>query len=311
MMIRPLPHDILLWGLLGTIGLGVVLYLGGLSTTLQLGNAQVQGVLLVPALPTSLYITMALVVCAGVGITLVVSFVQRQRKPLEPQRQRESTLPRAPWQVFLHLLAWAVLCALGVRWLMQHGAEVLQWWEQWSHELETLPDLLAVNTRSLFRQVDSPAAGYTLFLVVIIVYGGLAALGIWVLCTDREPAGALAPQEHPRTRQVRRAVTAGLQALQQHTEARQAIIACYARLEHLLEDHGVPAHQALTPQEYMGAALQGLDLPVAAFAGLVALFEQARYSVHPLDDTARTLAIAHLAAIKHHLEGEPAGATLV
>jgi hypothetical protein len=193
---------------------------------------------------------------------------------------------------------------------MLHGAELLQWWAQWSHELEALPELLATNTRSLFRQVDSPTAGYAIFLVVIMVYGGLAALGIWVLCTDREPVHSHASPEHPRTLQVRRAVTAGLQALQQHTEPRQAIIACYARLEHLLEDHGVPAYHTLTPQEYMGAALQGLDLPVAAFAGLVALFEQARYSLHPLDNTARTLAIAHLASIKDHLEGETAGATL-
>jgi hypothetical protein len=309
-MIRPLPPDILLWGLLGTIGLGVVLYLGGLSTTLRLGNAQVQGVILVPALPTAMYVTMALVVGAGVGITLLTSFVQRRRQPTDAQRRREPERPRAPWQVLVHLLAWAVLCALGLRWLMQHGAELLQWWAQWSHELETLPELLATSTHSLFRQVDSPTAGYALFLVVVIVYGGLAALGIWVLCTDRDPPYALAPQEDARTQQVRRAVTAGLHALQQHADPRQAIIACYARLEYLLEDHGVPAYRALTPQEYMGAALQGLDLPVAAFAGLVALFEQARYSLHPLDDTARTLALTHLATLKHHLEGETAGAIL-
>ena len=292
------------------IGLGAVLYLGGLSATLYLGDAQVQGVILVPALPTALYITMALVVGAGVGVTLLASFVQRRRKPLAAQHQRASELRQAPWQVFLHLLAWAVFCALGVRWLMRHGAELLQWWAQWSHELETLPEILATNTRSLFQQVDSPTAGYALFIMVVVVYGGLAALGLWVLCTDREPAHARAPQEHARTRQVRRAVTAGLHVLQHHTDPRQAIIACYARLEHLLEDHGVPAYQALTPQEYMGAALQGLDLPVAALASLVALFERARYSLHPLDETARAQAIAHLGTIKHHLEGVTAGATL-
>ena len=40
---------------------------------------------------------------------------------------------------------------------------------------------------------------------------------------------------------------------------RLAIIACYARLEYLLEDHGVPAYHHLTPQEYMGTAVRGLD----------------------------------------------------
>lgn len=99
-------------------------------------------------------------------------------------------------------------------------------------------------------------------------------------------------------------MSAGLRELREHTEPRQAIIACYARLEHLLEDHGLPAYHHLTPQEYMGAALRGLDLPLDTFAGLVGLFELARYSLHPLDDASRTTAIAHLERLTTYLESE-------
>jgi hypothetical protein len=112
---------------------------------------------------------------------------------------------------------------------------------------------------------------------------------------------------------LRRAVTAGLNALQQHDDPRLAIIACYARLEHLLEDHGVPADTTLTPQEYVGAALHGLDVtsePLAeALANLVQLFELARYSLHPLDDEAKQAAATYLETIKSHLEWEAALAT--
>jgi hypothetical protein len=59
----------------------------------------------------------------------------------------------------------------------------------------------------------------------------------------------------------------------------------------------------------MGTALQGLDLPVDAFAGLVELFEEARYSLHALDNTARQMAMTHLTALKTHLEREAAVAT--
>jgi Domain of unknown function (DUF4129) len=96
---------------------------------------------------------------------------------------------------------------------------------------------------------------------------------------------------------------AGLRELHEHTDPRQAIIACYARLEYLLEDHGVPAYHHLTPQEYMGAALRGLDLPHDAFAGLIRLFELARYSLHPLDDAARAAARTHLEQLTAHVEG--------
>jgi hypothetical protein len=52
----------------------------------------------------------------------------------------------------------------------------------------------------------------------------------------------------------------------------------------------------------MGAALHDLDLPTDAFAGLVGLFELARYSLHPLDDRARARAIVHLEQLNAHLE---------
>jgi hypothetical protein len=71
----------------------------------------------------------------------------------------------------------------------------------------------------------------------------------------------------------------------------------------------VPASAHLTPQEYMGAALQGLDLPLEALAGLVRLFEQARYSLHHLDDTARGQATTYLTTIQTHLAAEAALAT--
>jgi hypothetical protein len=138
-------------------------------------------------------------------------------------------------------------------------------------------------------------------VIVIVIYGGIALLSLWFLFEDRGEADLPAFQDEAHVRRVHRAMTAGLQELHEHTEPRQAIIACYARLEHLLEDHGVPAHHHLTPQEYMGAALRGLDLPLDAFTGLIQLFELARYSLHPLDDTARTRAIAHLEALRAHL----------
>jgi hypothetical protein len=52
----------------------------------------------------------------------------------------------------------------------------------------------------------------------------------------------------------------------------------------------------------MGTALRDVDLPAEAFAGLVALFELARYSLHPIDDTARLTAMAYLEQLQAHLQ---------
>jgi hypothetical protein len=298
-----------LGALLAVMSLGLLLYLGGLSATLPLGDASKRGFLLIPALPMPLYVVMISIVLAGVGLTLLASFLQRRRRPAEPPKERVQDPVKTPWQLFVSMLATGTMLCLGVWWLIRYGAPLHQWLEHWRRELGAAPGLLAEGTQTILRQLDSPTAGYALFIVVLVVYGGLALLAIWVLCDGRLRFADGTPNEDARTRQVRRAFTAGLHELSQHTDPRQAIIACYARLEHLLEDHGIPAYRHLTPQEYMGAALQGIDLPMDAFAGLVDLFEQARYSLHPLDDVARQTAMTQLEMLKAHLEWGAALAT--
>jgi hypothetical protein len=286
--------------LLGAALLGAMLYLSGLSATLQLGDADLPGVLLVPALPTPLYIIMAVVVVLGVGCTILASFRQHRRR-LSRDQERASEAVKTPWQALVSTLGTLTLVLLGLVWLMRHGAEVSQVLDHLRLQMSMAQGLLG-GTHSLVQQVHSPATGYAMFTMVVLVYGGLGLLGLWILYESLGKARFQGAADDPRPRQVQRAVAAGLQELRTHTDPRQAIIACYARLEHLLTDYGVPAYEYLTPQEYMGTALQDLDLPTDAFAGLVELFELARYSLHPLDDTARRTAMAYLEQLQVHLQ---------
>ena len=274
--------------------------MSGLAATLQLGDANLPGILLIPALPTPLYMVMAVVMLFAVGVTLLASLRQRRRRAaLAAQRQRDAV--RTPWQTFISTLGSLILLLVVVIWMLRHGPEVTQFLDRLRAQMHLAQELLESGTQSLVQHVHSPTTGYTMFIVVVLMYGGLGLLGLWILY---EGWGRVLQDtvDDPRPRQVQRAVAAGLQELRTHTDPRQAIIACYARLEYLLEDYGVPAYGHLTPQEYMGAALRDLDLPAEAFAGLVALFELARYSIHPLDATARTTAMAYLEQLNAHLE---------
>jgi hypothetical protein len=246
-----------------------------------------------------LYIVMAVVIVLGVGCTLLVSFRQRRRLSLDKEREPEAV--KASWQVLVSTLGTLTLVLVGLVWLMRHGAEVSQFLAHLRLQIGMAQELLA-STHSLVQQVHSPATGYAMFTMVVLVYGGLGLLGLWILYEGWGKTRFQGAADDPRPRQVQRAMAAGLQELRTHTDPRQAIIACYARLEHLLTDYGVPAYEHLTPQEYMGTALQDLDLPTDTFAGLVGLFELARYSLHPLDDTARRTAIAYLEQLQTHLQ---------
>jgi hypothetical protein len=295
------------WGLLGVALVGMLLYVGGLASTLQLGETAIAGFLLVPRLPTPLYIVMIVVVLVGVGMALLASLLQRRNaQKTAPQRQAE--VVRTPWQTAVSMLASLTVGTMVIVWMMRHGTQVENFLERLRAEVGAAQELLA-GTRTLVQHVQSPTTGYLMFTLVMAVYGGLAFLAAWVLLDSRYRVRLDDAADTPAARQVRRAVHAGLQALQEHHDPRQAIIACYARLEHLLEDHGMPTYHTLTPQEHMGTVLRQLALPLEAFAGLVELFEVARYSVHPLDDTARTSAMRYLETLQTHLEWSPARGT--
>jgi hypothetical protein len=290
--------------LLGATLLGLLVYLSGLASTMQFGDATVRGFLLVPALPTPLYVTMLLVALTGVGLTLLASIVQRRRRPERPRPPGGEEARKPLWQMLISSLAWVVLLGLGLKWLVQHGPEVQEFLQRLRTEIGAIQDILGSDSRPLVDQVSSPTAGYALFVIVVVIYGGIGLVALWVLFEDRRYGIDSAVPPDPQVRRVQRAMTAGLRELRLHADPRQAIIACYARMEHLLEDHGMPAWRHLTPQEYMGATLKGLDLPLDAFAGLIQLFELARYSLHALDATARNAAIAHLERLTAHLQGD-------
>ena len=203
------------------------------------------------------------------------------------------------------MLASLLMLLFILVWFVRHGTQMSEILINLRADMEALQNLFA-NAGDAVTQVPSHTAGYMLFVVVLAVYGGLAILGLWALWESRGQKYVPEATEYAQTQRVRRAMGAGLRELQEHTDPRQAIIACYARLEHLLMDYGMPVAQHLTPQEYMSTALQDLDLPLDIFADLVRLFELARYSLYPLDDAARTKAITHLEQLKAHLEGESA-----
>ncbi len=293
---------------LGAACLGLGLFLSGLAATLQLGEASTKGFLLVPDLPKPLYIAMAIVLTACVSITLLNS-VLRRRQQHEPPPPRHSEAIRPPWYAPALAILNTLLIVGALIWLLRQGSPLRETLHRWQLEWGNLQAALRDAPHTLIHQVQSPTAGYALFVVVMIIYGGLALLGLWVLFDQQGRLTAEAATEPEQIRRARRAVTASLHALHQHHDPRQAIIACYARLEHILEDHGVPADEALTPQEYMGIALNGLTIPSDALVNLVELFEIARYSLHPLDENAKQSATAYLEAIQSQLERESALAT--
>lgn len=89
-------------------------------------------------------------------------------------------------------------------------------------------------------------------------------------------------------------------------EPREAVIACYVRMEAALAGAGTPRDATETPLELLSRVLDAYDVPEPDVRRLTDLFTEARFSDHPVTGEMRDAARRSLAAVADALAGAPA-----
>lgn len=89
--------------------------------------------------------------------------------------------------------------------------------------------------------------------------------------------------------------------LDTEVEPREAVIACYVRMEAALADAGTPRAVTETPMELLRRVLDEYDVPAADVRRLTDLFTEARFSPHPVTDEMRRAARRSLGAVSDAL----------
>jgi hypothetical protein len=213
-----------------------------------------------------------LVVVALVGLPVLILLAIRE-VPEPKQRGRRT------WFTPLAIAAFAVV---GIA-VSAYGGDGL------SHVLARLRVVEPSGADAELAQ--PPSAGWAPMLLLM----GLGACG-----------GALALRRRPRAAaslsdRVAEALGAPLDDLRSEPDVRRAVIAAFARLERALEAAGAPRGIGEAPLEYVDRVLGELAVPPAPTAALAALFEQAKFSLHPLDEDDRSAAIDALEAVRESL----------
>lgn len=134
--------------------------------------------------------------------------------------------------------------------------------------------------------------------VVRMIAQGLAGrLPARQLVLDLEPLPDLeaAREALRRDRQVHDATLEG-------SDARNSIVACWVRLEETAEEVGVTRGPAETSTELVVRFLHAVDIDPRPVALLAALYQEARFSTHPLPDDALPRARQVLARIHADLD---------
>jgi hypothetical protein len=135
---------------------------------------------------------------------------------------------------------------------------------------------------------------------VVAAAGSLLLVGLTIYLMRRRRR--LARFVAPATAEVlSRALDDSLEDLRAERDPRRAVIAAYARMERVLDHHGLPRFRAEAPLEYLARVLRELSVRSAAVLALTELFERAKFSRHEIDAEMKEEAIGALVAVRDDL----------
>ena len=97
---------------------------------------------------------------------------------------------------------------------------------------------------------------------------------------------------------ARRAVDAALVPLRDPADPRAAVIEAYARMEQVLAGRELGRRAPEAPREYLRRVLVAQGMPEASLTSLTELFEEARFSRHPMPESASRHAASELRAAR-------------
>ena len=157
-----------------------------------------------------------------------------------------------------------------------------------------LDSLTGQDPNGVAAERDASSLMIALAIVAVLAVVALAVAIRWRRSDAAEQGGAVGDRRG-RTEQ---AVEVGLEALRREPDPRRAIIAAYAAMERSLSSAGLGRQPWEAPIEYLRRVL------AAALGGgedvqtMTHLFELAKFSHHPVDETMRSGAIGALERIR-------------
>jgi uncharacterized protein DUF4129 len=107
-----------------------------------------------------------------------------------------------------------------------------------------------------------------------------------------EATGADEPSNEAEV--VQRAIDAASAPLRDPADPRAAVIEAYARMERVLAERELGRQAPEAPREYLARVLREHGAPQQSLATITALFEEARYSHHPISPSAPRRALGAL-----------------
>lgn len=142
-----------------------------------------------------------------------------------------------------------------------------------------------------------------LLIVAIGIVGAYAVAFAFLFLPRMYGIVAEAPPDIAKPkRELARTVRRAIADLAAGGDFREAVLRCYHSMLLLFAQHGLRPDPSQTAREFESAALNAYGVTRETIDDLTSLFEEARYSTHPIGETQRDAAIECLNGIRRQLE---------
>jgi len=239
---------------------------------------------------TALFLLLVGAGCAALAAIVMLVWPGRRRKA-DDEPEPERVLPEVHWiwKLVAILLPLALGAAMVAAALLGAG-----------HRRPPLPRVVigpfaapTVRAPRTARPNGFVLPGWLPWTVLAILVVAIGA-GVLLLLNRRTPEGA----EPPQRIASRAAVQAAIAALGAASDPREAVIAAYVAMQETLAAHGVARAASEAPREYLRRVLAASSATGREARTLTGLFEEARYSEHPISERVRRRALAALSSLQ-------------
>jgi hypothetical protein len=283
---------------LATIGLLFVVALGSRSVSFPPSEPDPTS----PSTPGSLIGYLALlaapVIVAGL-VGLVIVLVPQGRSKRGEDEKRATLFPSMPWWLRLAAIAGSlVIIAIPITLVIRATGSNL-----------SRPKVLSPGTAAPYGQTTETQSAPPPFRVdwapvAVVTTASAVVLGVFVLSHRRRRSGPGSSTSAERvSTQVRHAIVDSIADLRAERDARRAVIAAYARMEHDLSGVGIPRRPSETAPEYLDRVLTRVDVSPEAAGRLTRLFERAKFGGATVDDQMKGDALACLERVAAEVGG--------
>lgn len=236
----------------------------------------------------------------GAGVVVlgaVILLVWPGRRPKDDSPERQPTRIDTPWiwRVVATILPFAL------------GAALIAAAANGTRSVRTAPRFGAQPFGGGSSGATSPVgtgAGFAVpawlpwtVVAIVLIAVGVGGLALW-LRRERpvtEPAQSSA---------ARAAVEAAIGALDHEADPRRGVIAAYRAMQRALGERGVVRLPSEAPREYLERALISTSATERDATTLTGLFEEARYSTHPIPERLREVALSALHSLQRLLQAD-------